>query len=194
MTGEITGIAGGIGSGKSVVSRICRLRGYYVYDCDRRARQIMDTSDEIRGLVRSLAGEKCITPEGAINRKELAGIFFREADVRREINARVHRAVREDILRERKSREGRIFVESAIMRSSGLVNILSDMWMVTAPMDVRIGRVVARNGMSPAEVMRRIASQRTDEDVKGLDIPVDVLDNSGEKSLLLQIDNLLKIK
>lgn len=63
-THKLIGICGGIGSGKSVISRVLRLRGEAVYDCDLEARRIMDTSEEVLRLLHERYGEE-VCPAGA---------------------------------------------------------------------------------------------------------------------------------
>lgn len=61
---RLIGVTGGIGSGKSVVCRICALRGLPVYDCDSRARQLMDESDAIKAELCRVSGTDVLTCEG----------------------------------------------------------------------------------------------------------------------------------
>ena len=189
---RIIGIAGGIGSGKSVVSRVCRLNGYEVYDCDYRARIIMDSSVEIRSVIASLTDGSCLDSDGHIDRKKLSVVFFRDPVMRGKINSIVHSAVVEDVLRMASQMETPLFVESAIMRSSGLVSICDCIWHVRAPESLRVERVAMRSGLSPDEIRLRILAQEADEDFSAERIPVVELDNSGNTSLLLAVDRLCK--
>ena len=62
---RIVGITGGIGSGKSVVSRILRLKGYEVYDCDSQAKSMMDSSERILSGIRSFFGDEAFNTDGS---------------------------------------------------------------------------------------------------------------------------------
>ena len=90
----IIAINGGIGSGKSVVSRIVTAMGYPVYDCDARARQLMDSSDEIKAAISADIHRACIK-DGLIDRAMLASIVFEDKEKLAILNSIVHGAVRE---------------------------------------------------------------------------------------------------
>lgn len=183
---RIIGIGGGIGSGKSVVARICRLRGFDVYDCDSRAHSIMDGSKEVSNLISRLCGSDCLLPEGGIDRKKFGPIFFSRADVRKEVNSLVHSLVREDIFRESLEGDGVFFVESAILRSSEISGMAAEIWLVTAPDEVRMARVKARSLLPESEIRKRMDAQRSELSSFDLGVPVSIIVNSGYDSLLLQ--------
>ena len=93
----LTLITGGIGSGKSVVSRICRLRGYEVYDTDYEAKRIMDHDAKIRHAITSRWGSAAVFPDGSLNRKHIASVIFADDQERLWLNALVHSAVRKEL-------------------------------------------------------------------------------------------------
>ena len=79
MTGMrkcLIGITGGIGAGKSVVSRMLRLKGYPVYDCDSRAKVLMEESAYILTSLKSRLGEECVLESGELNRAQIAERVF----------------------------------------------------------------------------------------------------------------------
>lgn len=186
------GIAGGIGSGKSVVSRILRLKGHAVYDCDLEAKRIMDNSEEVLTALNSRFGDEVCPAGGPISRPALAEKVFGEEIHRIWLNSLVHRLVREDLAKweiERKaSGAGPCFVESAIMASSGLASLCSEIWIVTAPEETRISRASARDKASAEMIQGRIRSQRREEEMlRSMPIPIRWIDNSGEGPLLPQM-------
>ena len=156
---ETIAICGGIGSGKSIVSRILTVLGFDVYDCDSEAKRLMDADDAIKdAIAREIAGE-CIV-DGTIDRPRLAGIVFSDSVKLEALNAIVHAAVRRHLAAWIEARTGRPkFIETAILYQSGLDRMVDEVWEVTAPADVRIARVMARNSMSAAEVKARIDAQ-----------------------------------
>ncbi|MCM1021973.1 MAG: dephospho-CoA kinase [Muribaculum sp.] len=159
---ELTVIAGGIGSGKSVVSRILTCMGYPVYDCDSRAKMIMDSSDEIRRRLADEISPETIGYDGKINRELLSKMVFSDKSVLNQLNAIVHKAVRDDIDRWRLSlpdNTDRAWVECAIIYESGIDKIVNCVWDVTAPEELRIRRVMSRNAMSSVDVRKRISAQ-----------------------------------
>lgn len=158
---RLIAIAGGIGSGKSVVSRILRAMGKKVYDCDTEARRLMDSDENIKCRI-----EECITPEviladRSIDRRRLAAIVFADKKMLDSLNGIVHSAVRDDISRWKAANEkyGTLWVESAIIYESGIDAMVDEVWDVTAPVELRIKRVMSRNSMSREEVIRRIDAQ-----------------------------------
>ncbi|MDE5876847.1 MAG: dephospho-CoA kinase [Muribaculaceae bacterium] len=157
----LIGIAGGIGAGKSVVSRVLRLRGYRVYDCDSRARDLMETSVDIKEALCQWCGDKVIGADGRIDRVRLGELFFADTDLRSRVNALVHERVREDVKRFVAESEGAaVFVEAAVMATSGLADICDMVLWVTAPESVRVRRAMERDGMKRDSVLARIDSQR----------------------------------
>ena len=69
-------ITGGIGAGKSVVSKMLMAMGYEVYDCDRRARQLIDNSREILGEISARISAEVVNDEWKLDRRALAAIVF----------------------------------------------------------------------------------------------------------------------
>lgn len=168
MSYEVIGITGGIGAGKSVVSRILRLKGYPVYDCDSEARSLMESSDEILAALQGRFGEECILECGGLNRGYIASRVFNDAEELTWLNALVHGAVREDVRDwvEAHASAGKeiLFVESAILYTSGLDKMCDRIWLVTAPEELRLERAMKRGGALKEDLRRRIESQRMEFD------------------------------
>lgn len=159
---SLTLVAGGIGSGKSVVSRILRAKGLPVYDCDSEAKRIMDTDSAIHRRLREYIHPRAVVG-GVIDRALISDIVFADNEAMRRLNGIVHGAVIEDLARWSKGNalEGKLcFAECAIPVSSGLVHYINNIWEVTAPQDVRIKRVMTRNKMKEELVVQRIMAQR----------------------------------
>ncbi len=93
---RLIAITGGIGSGKSVVSRIVSAMGYPVYDCDTQARRLMDRSDSIKSAIAELIAPSCII-NGEIDRAALSAEVFSSAEKLECLNGIVHGAVREHL-------------------------------------------------------------------------------------------------
>lgn len=187
------GICGGIGSGKSVVSRILRLRGEPVYDCDLEAKRIMDSSDEVLCALNERYGDSVCPKGGPICRPELARRVFSCDEERLWINSLVHRLVREDVAGWRDEQlsdvHARCFVESAILASSGLAQMCDEIWLVTASEEVRVERIKMRDSLDEVAIRKRIESQQEEERLTAAaGAPVKIIDNSGEISILDQIN------
>lgn len=193
MSYEVIGITGGIGAGKSVVSRILRLKGYPVYDCDSEARSLMESSEEILAALQGRFGEECILECGGLNRGYIASRVFNDAEELTWLNALVHGAVREDVRDwvEARASAGKeiLFVESAILYTSGLDKMCDRIWLVTAPEELRLERAMKRGGASEEDLRRRIESQRMEFDALPA-VKVSEIENSCA-SLLERVEELL---
>lgn len=187
------GITGGIGSGKSVVSRILRLNGFSVYDCDLEARRIMETSPSIRTSLLERWGEETLSADGSLCRPFIASRVFADPAELAWLDRLVHSAVREDFNAWR-CREGSlcrtVFVESALLKKSGLLHDCDRVWLVDAPRRLRIERVKLRNGLTASQIEERMESQRNEFDFHSIDIPVDTIVNDGRSSVLERLAEL----
>ncbi len=187
----LTAIVGGIGSGKSVVSRIVEIMGYEVYDCDSRAKLLMDASDDIMSRIKSEIHDECVV-DCKIDRKRLAEIVFGDEEALNKLNAIVHAAVREDLKRwvESRDKDKVLFVETAILYQSGLDRMVDAVWEIDAPVDLRVERVMARNSINREEVLARIAAQDSYVPVS-LHPSVTHIINDNDMPLLPQVELLL---
>lgn len=152
-------VTGGIGSGKSVVCRILRTLGYSVLDTDSEAKAIMDADRDIHARLNSeIAAE--IVCDGVIDRRRLAEIVFADAEKLAILNSIVHAAVRRRIEEWTESAPSSpAFVETALLFQSGLNEMVDAELRITAPEEIRIRRVMARNNLSRDAVKSRIESQ-----------------------------------
>lgn len=181
----LIGITGGIGSGKSVVSRILRLCGERVYDCDTEARRIMESDPAVVGGLRELLGEEAYTPDGRIDRAYVGARLFSDNAIREGVNAIVHTAVREEVIALASEATGRFFCESAILVTAGISRYCSGIWLVTAPELERIERVKRRNGLPAEEIARRMAVQANEFMALPSDKVVEI--PNGEDDLILPL-------
>lgn len=189
----LTAITGGIGSGKSVVSRILRVLGYPVYDCDSRAKALMDADELIKQQIIDAIDRETIAADGTIDRRRLASIVFADAEKLTALNAIVHSAVKLDICRwVEKCGSRHSFVETAILFQSGLNETVSDEWRVAAPDEIRISRVMKRNSLLRPEVEARIASQIFVPSPEMRVPPLYEIINDNKHALLPQVQTILK--
>ena len=189
---RLIAITGGIGSGKSMVSRMVQVMGYQVYDCDSRAKALMVHDKEVRQQLTEAFGDETFLADGSLNRVHLAEVAFADHDSRTRLNAIVHPSTARDMSRwgeEQQSNGATIaFVETALLRTAGLDLLMNEVWHVTAPEEVRIHRVMARSGLTATQVKSRIAAQAVEETVSSGEHP---LVNDGDTSLLAQVMQLL---
>lgn len=181
-------ITGGIGSGKSIVSAMLRAMGFLVYDCDAEARRIMDSDHAMLARIFREVAPLARMADGSLDRKALADAVFADAGKLSRLNSIVHGAVMDDLRRRHASNQV-MFFESAILYSSGFFAAATAIWEVTAPISLRIERVMKRNGVSCNEVEARIASQSTEKAPDGVRPAMIV--NDGVTPLLPQIERVL---
>ncbi|MCC8118924.1 MAG: dephospho-CoA kinase [Bacteroidales bacterium] len=187
---KLIAITGGIGVGKSTVSQILRARGYHVYDCDLRAREIIDSDAQIKNKILKEISPDAYSKDGKLDRPLVAKIVFDDRNKLQALNAITHKAVREDInLWSRSLGSPLAFVETAILYQSGLDVMVDGVWDVTAPEDLRIKRVMKRSGLTAQQVADRIAAQAFTPDEPHENVSLIVNDN--RHSLLLQVEDLL---
>lgn len=158
---DLIAITGGIGCGKSIVSLILKEIGYEIYDCDCKAKYLMDNSPTIKDCLKSTFGNDIII-DGTINRVKLANIVFNNKEKLVKLNNIVHSSVKEDLIswKLENSHKKLLFVETAILYQSGLDSIVDEVWEVNAPLEIRIERVMKRNNISRQDVLSRIESQK----------------------------------
>ena len=177
MIMKTVAITGGIGSGKSVVSRLLRVEGYPVYDCDSQAKRIMDNDAEIQRQLQNAFGEDVVV-DGVIHRQKLASLVFGNSENLRKLNSIVHPAVIADIKKwSVAEQKDLVFVETAILRESGMETLVDEVW------------VMLRNNMPEEDVRKRIDSQN---DNPKFSVPTSVVENYGSNSVIVQVQNLLK--
>lgn len=158
------GITGGIGSGKSYVSRW--LEQHYqipVYDCDSQAQRLM-RGRVLRRKITALVGEDAYRPDGQLDRVRMAAYVFGDASHTAAINSIVHPAVKADFRRWAKRHEGLVAIESAILIEAGFHDVADKVIVVEAPLPLRIRRVVERDHTTEEQVRARIARQLSDEE------------------------------
>ena len=161
----IIGITGGIGSGKSTLSSLLRAEGYSVYDTDLEARRLQNEHSAMRKKLVDLFGKDIYTEQG-LNRSSLGKIVFAKPELLVKLNAIVHPLVMEDFNNWVLNRfpKKMLFIESAILYESGFNKLVDKVILITAAEDVRIDRVVKRDGVSPEHVRARMSHQLSEKE------------------------------
>jgi dephospho-CoA kinase len=157
------GITGSIGSGKSFVGSLLRERGYMVLDADRQVHELYRTSAPLRASIAQAFGAESLTPEG-VDRKYLARLIFKDDSARERLENLVYpyltKSVGDFLMSEIPGGSGVKFVEAALFsRTPEIVAMLDEIWIVKAPEDVRLRRLIAR-GLGEEDARLRIQNQR----------------------------------
>ena len=170
------GVTGGIGSGKSlVVSELERL-GAVVYHADKKAKELVYLP-EVKESIIKLFGEKAFE-NNVYNTKYIASIVFEDVIKLQALNSIIHPAVFKDLDRFCHQNEGKTIVyESALMMETGHTHLFDKVILVTAPLSLRIERVMSRDGVDRNAVLKRIEKQWSDEKKRDLaDIIIENID------------------
>lgn len=160
------GLTGGIGTGKSYVAEYFKKLGVPIYNSDDRGRQLNNTHPTlVRAFVEYFGQDIYI--KGELNRQKVAEIVFKDKEALLWINRLVHPIVREDFNQWVRQQTSPVIIkEAAILIESGAYKDCDKLIIVTAPLDLRIDRVVRRDGLTRDQVLQRISNQMTDEERK----------------------------
>ena len=183
------GITGGMGSGKSVVSAIFATAGIPVYCADDESKRLADTSPVIREKLKALVGKTVYKGEN-LDRQKLASIIFNDETILKNVNKIIHPVVRADFTEwvEKQTAEY-CALESAILYESGFDKEVDVVLTVYAPMELRLNRVMLRDGASETEVLQRMKRQLSDE-LKQARADF-VIVNDGEQPLIPQVERFI---
>lgn len=158
------GLTGGIGSGKTEVSKMFVALGIPVYNADAEARKLLNSSKEIREAIVVLLGKEAYEGEDA-NRGYIAGQVFGNDLLLRQLNEIVHPAVRNDF--DSWARKGQnapyVVQEAAVLFENGAYKDFEHMILVCAPREVRLRRIIERDGSTREAVEARMAHQWDDK-------------------------------
>jgi dephospho-CoA kinase len=159
---RLIGLTGGIGTGKSTVARILSARGIPVIDADELARAAVEPGQPALNDLRA-AWPDTIAADGRLDRKALAAIVFADPRARQRLEGILHPRI-VALAHQRAAALARAghaaaFYEASLLVETGRHGDLDGLVVVDAPEDVRIARVVARDGLTPAQVRARIAAQ-----------------------------------
>ena len=187
-----TGITGGIGSGKSYVcQRLSALYGIEVYDCDSAAKRLMRNSARLRRQLTRLIGPEAYsevrdeTGGYTLNKAVVARFLLASDENAHAVDAIVHPAVFRDF-----ETSGMQWMESAILFESGARQLVDKAVVVTAPLEVRIQRIMQRDGITHEKALQWISCQWLQDEVKA-HADYEII-NDGEADIDSQIEELIK--
>lgn len=183
---KIAGLTGGIGSGKSTVDRLLEARGARVIDADQVARDIVAPDLPAWRDIVAAFGESVLHPDRSLDREALARVVFNAPEKLALLNRLTHPRIIEETMSRMKAwqEEGvkLAVIDAALLLESPSTNWIKPVIVVTADEEVRVRRVVARDGCTADDARRRIRNQWSDaERIKHADY---VIDNSGDLAAL----------
>ena len=189
---KLIGLTGGIGSGKSTIAEIFQTLGIPVFDSDRRAKFLMHSNPKLREEIINLFGREAYSANYELNRAFIASSVFKDPEMLQKLNALVHPAVFEDLVewvqQPPQAEAPYLLQESAILFEADLASRFSAIILVIAPPDVKISRVIARDGMSKEAIEERMRNQWPDD--QKIPFADYIIYNDGIRSLIAQVTDI----
>ena len=182
----IVGLTGGIGSGKSTVAKVFETLGVKIYNSDERAKELYFVP-HVKAEIEKLLGKEAYINEITLNKKYISDKIFSDNELLKQVNAIIHTEVKKDSDAFAKTHvnEKYIIKESALLVEAKLLSSIDKLIVVTSNINLRKQRVALRDGLSEAEINKRIAQQVPEEEkIKLADW---VLENNEENLLIPQI-------
>ncbi|MBK8845317.1 MAG: dephospho-CoA kinase [Bacteroidetes bacterium] len=179
------GLTGGIGTGKTVVAKIFSMLGADIYNADAAARKLMTEDATIILHIKHLLGALSYNADGSLNRTYVADKIYQDETLRKKLNEIVHPVVIENgknyVL---SSKHNYVIKEAAILFESGSDAYCDKIILVSSPLEMRINRVMQRDGRNREEVLKVIASQMPEEEkIRKSDF---IIYNDEKQSLITQ--------
>lgn len=164
---RIIGVTGGIGSGKSTVSRILCNIGARIIDADVVSKKVVSKGEKALGEIVAYFGPDILDPNGELDRKKLAGVVFTDSEKLAQLNSITHKYIAQEILEqiEREKAEKKydtLVIDAALPFEHGFIDTVEEVWVVTADKETRIRRVMERSGLTYEEALDRINSQMSE--------------------------------
>lgn len=193
---KVIGLTGGIGTGKSTVSTYLKEKGCLILDADRMSRELTAPGGAALPDIREAFGDSVFFEDGTMNRKAVGEIVFNNSEKLAILENIITRKVAEHTIEEvqslrEKDFSGIVVLDAPLLFECGMQQYADESWVVIADMDIRIHRIMERDGLDRESIISRINNQMSDEEKIG--IADYVINNSGSlETLYEQIDQLLE--
>ena len=161
------GLTGKTGAGKSTVADLLKEKGCYIIDGDVIARQITEKGSEVLPILQKEFGEDILDENGELIRKKLAERAFSSKESTALLNSITHPVIKERSLIEIKNAESlgykTAIIDAAALLDSDCKDLCEKIIVVTAPEDIRLERILSRDGITKQQALTRIKAQKDDE-------------------------------
>lgn len=187
---KIIGVTGGIGSGKTTIINYIKSKGFAVYIADDAGKKVMQ-KPEIIQQINELFNNKVLLPDGFLDRSKIASLVFNDNDLLQKLNNIVHPAVGLDFeeFKKENASEKVIFKETAVLFESGSYKNCDATILITAPLEIRINRVMQRDGITKELVESRIKNQLSDDQKAAL--ATYIVENIDLKQAFKSVDDII---
>ncbi len=185
------GLTGGIGTGKSTASLMFKDLGAFIFDADKEAKRLLDTSESIQNELIKEFGTNILNGKNEIDRAKLARVSFQDEDHQFILNSIIHphifQIIDKSFDRVSSQKKHPVFiVDGALIFESGLNTHLDYTVVITANIKHRMSRVLKNSNLTREDVLRRIELQWSDEEKVSL-ADFTLQNNGTEKELKTQI-------
>ena len=185
------GLTGGIGSGKTTVAKFIEEMGFPVYFSDDRAKEIVNDDEVLKNNIKELLGEEAYDENGFYNKKYVSGIVFNDDEMRLQLNALIHPAVKIDFENWVENQNSEfVFKETALLFELKLNESCYKSVLVTADDNIRIKRVMDRDQKTYREIEAIIDKQMPEKDkIKRADFVI--YNNEGSDELKAATEKMM---
>lgn len=182
----IIGLTGGIGSGKTIIAKLFETMGCIIYNSDERAKELYFNKD-IKQQVIKLLGKEAYINDIELNKSYIAEVIFSDKHKLQHLNAIIHPAVKQDfkLVVSKYPVKTLIIKETALLFEENISKEVDISILVTAPVELKIERVMKRSNLSKTVVEKRMLAQWTDE--RKIPLATYVLTNDGKEALIPQV-------
>ena len=181
----LVGLTGGIGSGKTTVARVFRILGVPVFEADIEGRRLLREDQGVIHAVTDRFGPEVLR-NGGVDRAVLAAKVFSDRSALADLTSIIHPAVRAGFRRWASAQNSAfVIMEAAVMAESGSYKIMDRVVLVSAPEDLRIRRVMARDGVEEAHVRARMDNQA--DEAERMAIAQHVIHNDDKRLVIPQV-------
>ena len=175
---KVIGLTGGIGTGKSTVSRFLAELGATIIDADKLGHEAFKPDTEAWREVVAAFGKQIVTANGTIDRKKLGAIVFSNPQARVRLNKimhpRIYNLVKAQLEEYRRQEVPAAVLEAPLLLEAGWTPLVDEVWVTTAPEATALERLRKRNGLSETESRARIRTQLpAEERVKQTNVVID---------------------
>ncbi len=186
------GITGNIGSGKTTICKIFETLDIPIYYADDQAKLLMVEDQNVREKIKLLFGIKAYQDDGTLDRAYIGSIVFNNPQMLSRLNYIVHPAVRAHSAKWAKlnSKAPYVLKEAALMVESENYKDLDKLIVVSAPLELRIQRVMKRDGVDKEAVMARENKQMAE--AEKIELADYIIINDGDQALIPQVQKIHK--
>ncbi|CCK19013.1 dephospho-CoA kinase [Lactococcus laudensis] len=165
---KVIGITGGIATGKSVVTSYLRAHGYEVIDADVVVRELQEVGGALYIAIRDTFGEAYFLENGDLDRAKFGALIFSDAEARAKLSAVQGDIIRTELFKRcASSRSELVFMDIPLLFERAYTGF-DETWLVYAPQDIQLKRLMKRNDLSESEALLRIKAQMPIDEKRSL--------------------------